>query len=607
MSESKDRKLLQALMSNYLVVLGIGLGGLYWILDSVIMTLLSSDTDLIIHLFAPGVQIIWRRILVVVLLLAFSTYANFVIKKRERTEAELLESEERYRRLVELSPDAIGIQSEDKIVFMNSAGAKLFGAKDVDQLIGKSVWDFVPLDSQEVVQDRYLQMRETGAQIPPIELMLTQLDGTKVDVEVFAIPFLFQGKPSIQAVFRDITKQKRAREEIKQRNIELAALNAVAATVSQSLELKTTINNALDEVLRMDMLAGEAHGMAFLLDEKKSDLSLAAHRGAPEDHPCLAHPPQAGECLCGLAIHLGEIVISEDSFTDDRHTRKWEGMPYHKDICLPLKVRGEVLGVLNVRLPITQGISPNVIELLSSVADQVSVAIKNAQLFEAVDLQREQLRILGARLSEVEEAERRRLARELHDQVGQNLTALGINLNVIKTQIPDDMTSDVETFLDESLLLVEQTTERIRDVMADLRPPMLDDYGLMATLRWFGDQFTSRVGLPVTVSGEELSPRLSGPVENALFRIATEALTNIAKHARATEATVELEVEDETLRLIILDNGIGFNPERLPLQGGNRGWGLLTMAERAEALGGRFWVESQPSHTGTRVIVEIVR
>ncbi len=292
---------------------------------------------------------------------------------------------------------------------------------------------------------------------------------------------------------------------------------------------------------------------------------------------------------------------------DARHTRKWTGMPHHKDICLPLNVRGEVLGVLNIRLPITQVISPDVIGLLTSVADQVSVAIKNARLFEAVDLQREQLRVLGARLSEVEEAERRRLARELHDQVGQNLTALGINLNVIKTQIPNDMAMDIEAFLEESLVLVEQTTERIRDVMAELRPPMLDDYGLMATLRWFGDQFASRVGMPVTVQGEELIPRLAEPVENAFFRIATEALTNVAKHARATEATVKLESEDEILRLIVHDDGIGFNPERLDTREVERGWGLLTMAERAEALGGRFWVESQPSHEGTRVIVEIAR
>ncbi len=517
------------------------------------------------------------------------------------------ENEDQFRLLVESLPDAIAIQCEGEIVYVNPSCMALLGFSKTNDLLGKSLWEFVPARYKTVVEKQCQQLVGDTKQIYPIEIELFRLDGQSVDIELTTIPVTFEGRPAIQAVFHDITESKLVVEQIRQRNVELAALNAVSATVSRSLELNTTINNALDEVLRLDMFAGEAHGMAFLLDEKRSDLSLAAYRGAPQDHPCLARPPQAGECLCGLAIHLGEIVISQDSFADDRHTRKWSGMPRHKDICLPLKLRGEVLGVLNIRLPITQMITSDVIELLTAVADQVSVAIKNARLFEAVDLQREQLRVLGARLSEVEEAERRRLARELHDQVGQNLTALGINLNVIKSQIADDVASDVETFLDESLVLVEQTTERIRDVMADLRPPMLDDYGLMATLRWFGDQFTSRVGLPVTVRGEELIPRLAEPIENALFRIATEALTNVAKHAQATEVTVVLEVEDEILRLIILDDGIGFDPERLAIHKKDRGWGLLTMAERAEALGGRFWVESQPSHTGTRIIVEIVR
>jgi PAS domain S-box-containing protein len=163
-----------------MILLGIGLGALYWILDSIAMALLSRENDLITHLFSPGIEMAWRRALVIVLLLALGTYTNLVIKKRKRTEVELLESEERYRRLVELSPDAIGIQSKDKIVVMNSAGAKLFGAKDVDQLIGKSVWDFVPPESKEIVEDRYRQMREKGTEAPQIGLGLTRLDGTDI-------------------------------------------------------------------------------------------------------------------------------------------------------------------------------------------------------------------------------------------------------------------------------------------------------------------------------------------------------------------------------------------------------------------------------------------
>ncbi|MBE9508228.1 MAG: ATP-binding protein, partial [Chloroflexi bacterium] len=143
-------------------------------------------------------------------------------------------------------------------------------------------------------------------------------------------------------------------------------------------------------------------------------------------------------------------------------------------------------------------------------------------------------------------------------------------------------------------------------VMADLRPPVLDDYGLVAALRWYGAQLASRTSIAVTVQGHELIPRLALPVENALFRIAQEALTNVTKHAQATKATVAVEVDDETVRLIIADDGIGFDPASVTGPDGRRGWGLLTMAERAEAVGSRFRIESRPGQ-GTRVIVEVER
>jgi len=262
---------------------------------------------------------------------------------------------------------------------------------------------------------------------------------------------------------------------------------------------------------------------------------------------------------------------------------------------------------MTLRLMAENKITPSMVELLTSVADQISVAIENARLFEAVDRQRDKLRILGARLAEAQEVERKQLSRELHDQVGQNLTALGINLNIVKSQLPEVGADMARSTLNESLNLVEQTTVRIRDVMAELRPPMLDDYGLVATLRWFGSQFSSRIGIPINVYGEELASRPTANEENALFRITTEALTNVAKHAQATQATVALEVEGNTLRLTIADDGTGFDYHRLSEPSEDRGWGLLTMTERVEAVGGRFWIESDPSKGGTRVVAEIDR
>jgi len=249
---------------------------------------------------------------------------------------------------------------------------------------------------------------------------------------------------------------------------------------------------------------------------------------------------------------------------------------------------------------------------------------------EALQQYTERLRALTAQRAEVSEAERQRLARELHDQVGQNLTALGINLNIVRTQLPEEAAAPVSSRLDDSLSLVEQTAARIRDVMADLRPPVLDDYGLVAALHWYGEQFARRADMAVAVEGEEPVPRLAARVENALFRIVQEALTNVVKHAQATQVTVTVEVDSGTLRLVVADDGIGFDPSTLrrgsgqatlrtspahhaePDQGRDwvlslsKGWGLLTMTERAEAVGGRCHIESAPGQ-GAQVIVEVAR
>jgi len=218
----------------------------------------------------------------------------------------------------------------------------------------------------------------------------------------------------------------------------------------------------------------------------------------------------------------------------------------------------------------------------------------------------ERLRALASQLAEVAETERQQLARELHDQVGQNLTALGINLNIIRTQMLEKAPASVLSRLDDSLSLVEQTAEQIRDVMSTLRPPVLDEYGLVAALHWYGEQYARRTNIEVLVEGEEPVPRLAARVENALFRIAQEALTNVAKHAQATQVTVAIEVQHTTLRMVVTDDGIGFDPAHLPDPDVGRGFGLLTMKERTEAVHGDFHIESSPG-SGTRFIVEIVR
>ncbi|UCG26020.1 MAG: PAS domain S-box protein [Chloroflexota bacterium] len=527
------------------------------------------------------------------------------IAGRQQLEAELLT----LRKAVESSGEVIFLTDRAGIItYVNPEFTRLYGYQ-ADEVVGISTPRILKSGLMTAQDYERFWQALLNEQVVKREFTNRCKDGRVVTVEGSASLVLDESGEiaGFLAIQRDITQRVIAEKNLKQRNKELAALNAVATTVSQSLDLNQILNDALDAVLQLDMFGGAAKGMLFGLDEQTSGLLLISHRGTPKEHPCLARPPGPGECLCGLVAQEGKVIISEDCWTDERHSRHWRTMPDHKDICLPLKVRGEVLGVMNVRLPATHEVADHDVELLTSVADQIGVAIENARLFEAISGQHEQLRALSSRLAEAEETERRRLAQELHDKVGRKLTALGINLNIIRTEMPGDTSHKANSLLVDSQELVEQTTDLIRGVMSELRPPMLDDLGLADTLHWYGDQFAARTGISVSMQGDELARPLPARVENALFRIAQESLNNVAKHAQATEVTVSLESDGEIVRLIVADDGIGVSPDRPVKPGEEHGWGLLIMAERAEAVGGRCWIEPRPSKEGTRVIVEVPR
>jgi len=215
----------------------------------------------------------------------------------------------------------------------------------------------------------------------------------------------------------------------------------------------------------------------------------------------------------------------------------------------------------------------------------------------------EQLRELTWKLSEIEENERKTISRELHDQIGQNLAILGLNLNILQTLMADTASDLVQSRLKDSIALVKQTTVDIRNLIVDLRSPVLDDYGLVAAIKLYGEQCAFRAGIDVSVQGTEPEPRLPAHIENAMFRIVQEALTNIIKHAQATEAVVHIKADAARLYVSIADNGIGYNPAEIA-KPGVQGLGLRTMLERAMSVGGRGEILSNPG-AGTCVFVEV--
>ena len=215
------------------------------------------------------------------------------------------------------------------------------------------------------------------------------------------------------------------------------------------------------------------------------------------------------------------------------------------------------------------------------------------------------LRHLSHRLFEVEETERRRLARELHDRVGQNVTALSLNLNLVRSELPADTLQKMSPRLDDCESLLSYTAQLVRDIQVDLRPAGLDELGLVAALNEHVRQVAGRSGFKIVVTGTELAPRLPPASEITLFRIVQEALNNISKHAQATEVTIALEASPEAVVVTIADDGCGFDAAARSVWP-TRSLGMVSMRERAESIGGRLRVESALGK-GTRVIVEAPR
>ena len=233
---------------------------------------------------------------------------------------------------------------------------------------------------------------------------------------------------------------------------------------------------------------------------------------------------------------------------------------------------------------------------------QTRVTERTAELHQASgDLRR----CLG-RLAETQDEERRLLAAELHEIVGQNLSALNAELSLIRSRLPPDAAGELSDKLTNASALIKQGVRAVRNVMAQLRPPDLDELGLPAALRWHAAALESRARVAVTVDADDKLPRPSPKVENVVLRVYVEALTNVSKHASASRVRVTLETIEDHVVMKIVDDGQGFDAT-LPLRRNDTsGWGLMLMRERAASVKGEFRIHSAPG-AGTSVEFRIAK
>jgi PAS domain S-box-containing protein len=211
---------------------------------------------------------------------------------------------------------------------------------------------------------------------------------------------------------------------------------------------------------------------------------------------------------------------------------------------------------------------------------------------------------LSRHLVTLQEGSRRRLSGELHDRTSPNLAAIRINLDILAAALPADLASDLHVRLEDTRALIEDTAASIREICSDLRPAVLDYAGLWAALDSYAHQFSRRTGIAIQIDCSNCDTRLPPDLETVFFRVAQEALTNCAKHARAQNVSLSLRQTDRRVLLEVIDDGVGFELRYPGRDSQGSGLGIVIMRELVEFSGGKFAIESQPG-TGTRIHVEI--
>jgi signal transduction histidine kinase len=393
-----------------------------------------------------------------------------------------------------------------------------------------------------------------------------------------------QGRPvSLIGTCRDITDDPR----------EFARL--VQAGERRALEMLATgapLPDVLAELVRLvEDMVPESIASILLMDDTGTRIQHGAAPSLPDEYNQAVHGvligPLAGSC--GTAAFRGQPVFVTDIETDPLWERYRDLARSHGlRACWSLPIRasdGHILGTAAVYYRQPRTADPTVVDLVSRVAHVAAIAIERRRIDERA-------LALSERTEAIREDERTHIARELHDQLGQTLTALKLEMAWLNGQLPGDLA--VVRRLETMDQIVDGIIQSVSRISAGLRPGILDLLGLEAAIRWQSREFTQQTGIPCDLHARLEGLKLDDSLVTAVFRIFQEALTNVTRHANATRVTVDLRLEDSEVVLCVADDGVGLPPVRSR----GRSLGVLGMGERARRLGGECIVrQGEPSGT----------
>lgn len=399
----------------------------------------------------------------------------------------------------------------------------------------------------------------------------------------------------------DNLEKQNPESETERRYSELLALSRVSAALSGLWDLDAILRVGLDNVL--NIMNGTIGGI-LLLDEQSHTLSYRVHQGLSDKYLEEVYL-SLGKGIAGEVAESGKSILLEDISTDPHVANpdliKTEGL--RAFISVPLRAKDKVLGVINIASRTPHRFTKNDMNLLYSIGDQLGVAIEEARLYERLRKARERLRRLARQNLVAEEEERRRIARELHDETSQSLSGLALQLEALLEiyTMSDNQDAEFIAGLKKVQSLTVQVHSDVSRIISDLRPALLDTLGLVPAVRQCAEARLRPLNINVSVETKGTDRRLSSDVEIALFRIIQGSIGNIIQHSKAKNAVIVLEYGDDELLLHISDDGVGFDVSKVTdVEESGRGRGLFSMKERIGFLGGISWIESAPGQ-GTTV------
>jgi PAS domain S-box-containing protein len=407
------------------------------------------------------------------------------------------------------------------------------------------------------------------------------------------------GKPvKMIGTIQDITERKQAEEGLLRQAERLKTLHEIdqAILTAQSTdEIAQSAIVQLKDLINADRISialFEPDNMVNILSVAPDDEEIKVFSGTrlSLDQVAIRDPLWRGEVYC-----VDDIEALSDPSPVDLQILK-EGVKSYVNV--PLMVQEELIGTLNIGADRIGAFHADQMEIAREVADSLAIALQHNRLFEQVREGRDRLQLLSRQLVNVQEVERRYIAQELHDEIGQLLTGLKLTVQMSK----DLQSEEGKKELEQADELLDELLIQVRDLSLDLRPSMLDDLGLLPALLWHIERYQGQTGIKVSFEHSDIADRRFIPdLETAAYRIMQEALTNVARHANVKEVKVIVEVAHNTLTLHVSDEGTGFDiPKSTDMP---TTLGLIGMRERATMLGGSFEIESEAGE-GTKVTTE---